>query len=171
MLARAGALLGGAPPRAGRARRDQGDRGRRRRRLCLAGGGAGLVPGTKVGCGAVTATVLKVTSANASLKLDGISLAVGQTGSIDVKPGRPGARAPGAPLRAQTFVGGWPELITPAQAQEVRHVPLGAATRAPGRLHATLVGNSYVAASRDGHTADGEARVIATWDALAESPL
>lgn len=135
------------------------------------GASAGLKPETRVAFGSFTGTILEVTATNASVKLDGRSLTVGQSGSVDVTPGQSSGRAAAAPLRAETRAGGWPEVITPAQVQNVRRVPLGATGRGNTRLRATLIAGSYAAASRSNRSIDGEMRVIASWDALADRPL
>lgn len=134
------------------------------------GAAAGLKPDTTVAFGGGTRTILEVTANNAAVKLDGLPLVVGQSGSVDVAGGV-AASAAASPLRAEKLGGGWPEVITPAQVQQVRRVPLGTTERAKRRLHATLIGGGYVAASRDGRSADGEARVIASWDVVANQPL
>jgi hypothetical protein len=135
------------------------------------GATAGLKPEAKVAFGSSIGTIREVTAANASVKLDGLSLTVGQSGSVDVAPGPAAGNAAGAPLRADAVAGGWPELITPAQVQQVKRVPLGTTGRGKTRLHATVIAGGYAAASRNARSIDGEARVIASWDALENRPL
>lgn len=135
------------------------------------GATAGLVPGSKVGFGSITATIVEVTANNASIKLAGFTVAVGQSGSADVASGAARARPSGTPLRATPVTGVWPELITPAQVQKVRRVPLGRVDRGNSHLHATLIGGGYGAVASDSRTGDAEARAIASWDMVADRPF
>ena len=130
---------------------------------------AGIAAGNKATFGADQRTVLEVTDDTASIKLDGLALAIGQTGSVDAAPKKTAASSDKA-LRAEPLVGQWPEVITPAQVQTPKHVPLGGARRG-GAVHVTVVGSGYAAASRDHGTADGDARLIASWDILTDRPL
>ena len=109
----------------------QGHRGRRRRRLPLAGRAAGLVPGTKVSFAARDLVVAEVTETTASVGSTTARLAVGDTGTADVTPGASdgGPQTLAKPRPAEAFVGQWPEPVAPADAQQPRRSRSAAARR------------------------------------------
>jgi hypothetical protein len=135
------------------------------------GSAAGLAPGTKIELGPVSRTVVDVTETTATIKLDGLVLVIGQTGSANVVPGQHAATAKRAEVHPpDAFRDQWPEASRPADVQEVAHVPLGAGARG-GQAHVTVLGHAYASAQHGSHAAQGEARVIASFDVLEDRPL
>jgi len=65
----------------------------------------------------------------------------------------------------------WPAATHPADAQDVASVPLGSA-KVPGAIHVAVLGHGYAAIERHGTgAAQGEARVVASFDVLNDRPL
>ena len=131
---------------------------------------AGLVVGAKVVFGGVERTVLEVADATAAVKLEGLSVAIGESGSVDIVLDAASTSATGQPLRAATVVAEWPDATPPAQLQSVKAVPLGSGRRS-GAVHVTAIASGYAALANDNSFADGEARLIASWDLSTERPL
>ena len=133
---------------------------------------AGLAAGTKIAFGADTRSVLEVTDTTASVKLDGLVLAIGQAGTAEVVAGAGSAATGDKALRAAQVVAEWPDPVPPAEAQAPKAVPLGNMRRSTGAAHVTVIGSGYGALARGGQSfADGQARVIASWDMMTDRPL
>ena len=132
---------------------------------------AGLAPGTKIAFAGGERVVLEVTDATASIKLDGLALAIGAAGTADVATGAGISATGDKPLRAAQVVAEWPDPVPPAETQAPKAVPLGN-TRKGGAAHVTVIGSGYGALARGGNSfADGQARIIASWDMMTDRPL
>ena len=132
------------------------------------GRAAGVTPGTKIRIRGHDYVVIDVTEKTCAVRG---ALAVGDTGSANVKRGATTtAEKLPPPHPAEAFAGQWPDPVLPATTQHPEPVPLGSG-RARGQSHVTVLGHAYAVAGRGGKTADAEARVIASFDVLADRPL
>jgi len=136
-----------------------------------AGRAAGVVRGTKIRIGRATLTVTETTEKTSVAELGGVVVAIGATGSADVTGGvASDVRRLPAPRPVEAFREQWPETAVPAVAQNPTLVPLGSG-RPPGRAHVTVIGHAFVTADRNRIGGQGEGRVIASFDVLADAPL
>jgi hypothetical protein len=132
---------------------------------------AGLTAGTKVTFGSAQHVIFEVTESTAAFKLDGLVVVIGQTGVADATGASGNAATTSKALRAEPEVSGvWPTAAKPAGTQEVKAVPLGGARRS-GDVHVTAISSGYAVAGKGASFADGEERVIASWDILSDHPF
>ncbi len=136
------------------------------------GRAAGLLPGVKVRLRGRDLAVVEATEKTASLRLDGGTAAVGDTGTATVdRTAATSVKMLPKPRPPEAFNAQWPQAVLPADTQSPTPVPLGEA-KAPGRAHVTVIGHGYGVASKGNSPAgDGEARVIASFDAMTDRPL
>ena len=132
---------------------------------------AGVVRGTKIKFAKAELTVVEATETTAAVELGDVALLVGAAGTAEVTPGAASAiKTLPRPRPAEAFTGQWPEVAVPAGAQQPKLVPLGSS--APGgRAHVTVIGHGLGTVDKTGVEAQGEARVIASYDLMTERPL
>lgn len=68
------------------------------------------------------------------------------------------------------FDGQWPDAVVPAAIQDPARVALGSG-KAPGRAHVTLLAYGFAASANQRIDAEGEGRIIASYDLWDERPL
>jgi hypothetical protein len=135
------------------------------------GRAAGLAPGAKVKLRGRELVVIESTEKTASLRVEGTAIAIGDTGSANVDRATASAiQMLPKPHAAAEFAGQWPDAVHPADAQTPTPVPLGEA-RAGGAAHVTVIGHGYGVVGKGNSAADGEARVIASFDVMRDRPL
>jgi hypothetical protein len=136
------------------------------------GRAAGIVPGTKIKLRGKELVVTDVTEKTAAVKLDKLTLAVGDSGTADVTREAAGtATVLAKPRPPDAFAGKWGEPVLPATQQTPTPVPLGSGTKA-GRARVTVIGHGFGGVARGERPAgEAEARVIASYDVLIDRPL
>jgi hypothetical protein len=132
----------------------------------------GLAPGVKVRLRGRDYTVIEATEKSASLKLEGTTVAVGDSGTATVDRAAASAIKTLPKPRAQSeFNKQWPDAVKPADTQSPLPVPLGAG-RAAGRVHVEVLGHGFGAIAKgNSPEGDAEARVISSFDILDDHPF
>lgn len=135
------------------------------------GRAAGVAPKTPVELGGAILVVFEATEQTAAVRLDGAVVAVGATGTADAtREAAAEVARRAAPRPLDAFRDQWPDAIRPATAQRVARVPLGAGGQA-GRAHVTVIGSAMGAIQRGGSAAQGELRVISSFELMQDRPL
>jgi len=139
------------------------------------GAKAGLRPGQTVVLGKASFEIVEVTEGTAVVRIGATRVAVGDRGAVNgVEPGAATTRRLPPPRPASTWTGQWPEAVRPSSQQSPADVPLGQG-RAPGRLHAAVIGSGMFSPNSKGASSlgDGEAngRLVLSYDLLADGRL
>ncbi|MGE5184361.1 MAG: hypothetical protein ACM31C_19965 [Acidobacteriota bacterium] len=137
------------------------------------GRAAGLIPGTKVRFRGRELTVVESTEKTAMLETEGMQLVPGDSGSANVdRTAAATVKMLPKPRPAEAFKEQWPAPVLPAEVQTPKPVPLGEGRAPGGRAHVTVIGHGFGAVQKGrGAEGDGEARVIASFDAMSDRPL
>ncbi len=137
------------------------------------GRASGLIPGTKVRFRGRDLTVVESTEKTAMVKSEGMQLAIGDAGSANVdRTAAATVKMLPKPRPPEAFKEQWPAAVMPADTQTPKPVPLGEARVSGGRAHVTMIAHGFGAVQKGrGTEGDGEARVIASFDAMTDRPL
>ena len=133
------------------------------------GRAAGIVPGTKIQIAGQTVSVFEVTEKTCAVRADRLSPGDGGTARVDRASTTRVVRL-AAPRASQMFDGQWPDAVVPAAIQDPARVALGNG-KAPGRAHVTLLAYGFAASANQRIDAEGEGRIIASYDLWDERPL
>ena len=137
------------------------------------GSAAGLVAGAKVEIHGHVFVVTDSTEKTAAIAIGRVRVALGETGSADVEPGAAadaGKKLP-PPRPLSAFKDQWPAAELPAASQQVKAVPLGAATTGGGPAHLAIFGQLFGNADKDGNGGQLEGRVVSSFQLMHDRPL
>lgn len=131
---------------------------------------AGLAAGMRVRIGGHVVKLAECTEKTCSVHAQ---LPIGATGMAEAQAADAGTartdKLP-APRPLAAFRDQWPDATLPATTQQVTPVPLGE-TAARGANHLAIYGHLYGNADKDGTGGQLEARVVGSFDRIAERPL